>query len=106
MLFSIQNWNLAPLDSNTLLDDFYFKLNGCADRHAPVRKLNAKEVKFKTEPWINPDLAKMIRIKNNLFARKKRQPLNDNIKMLYNKFKIEIIENSRNLKNLITLSFY
>ena len=29
----------------------------------------------------------MIRIKNNLFARKKRQPLNDNIKVLYNKFR-------------------
>ena len=84
---SIQNWNLTSSDSNTLFGDFYFKLKGCADRHAPVKKLNAKQVKLKSKPWINPDLTKMIRIKNSLFARKKRQPLNKNIKLLYNKFR-------------------
>ena len=71
---SIQNWNFTPSDSNTLFGDFYFKIKGCADRHAPVRKLNAKQVKLKSKPWISQDLAKMIRIKNNIFARKKRQP--------------------------------
>ena len=70
-----------------MLGDFYFKLKGCADRHAPIKNLNAKEVLLRSKPWIYPDLAKMIRIKNNLFGRKKRQPTNLDIKILYNKFR-------------------
>ena len=38
-------------------------------------------------PWITKDIAKMIKIKNSLFARKKRQPGNGNLKALYNKFR-------------------
>ena len=84
---SIQNWNMSHSDSNVLLGDFYLKLKGCADRHAPIKKLNAKEVLLRSKPWIYPDLAKMIHIKNNLFGRKKRQPTNLDIKILYNKFR-------------------
>ena len=74
-------------DSNSLLGDFYDKIKGCADRHAPIKKLNKREVLLRSKPWINPDLAKMIRIKNNLYGRKKRQPANLNIKSLYNRFR-------------------
>ena len=84
---SIQNWNLADDDSSSLFCDFYSKLKGCADRHAPIKRLNESEIKFRSKPWINPDLAKMIRIKNNLFKRNKRQPSNKPIKILYNKFR-------------------
>ena len=84
---SIQNWNMDNADSNSLFRDFYLRLKGCSDRHAPIRKLNAKEVKLRSKPWINSDLAKMIKIKNKLFERKKRQPLNENIKVLYNRFR-------------------
>ena len=87
MTFSIQNWNMDNADSNSLFRDFYLRLKGCSDRHAPIRKLNAKEVKLRSKPWINSDLAKMIKIKNKLFERKKRQPLNENIKVLYNRFR-------------------
>ena len=84
---SIQKWNLADGDSSKLFCDFYSKLKGCADRHAPIKKLNANEIKFRSKPWINPALAKMIRIKNKLFKRSKRQPSNESIKALYNKFR-------------------
>ena len=84
---SIQSWNADIIDSSLLLSDFYSKLKGCTDRHAPIRKLSAKEVKLKSKPWINSELAKMIRIKNKLFERKKRQPSNNDIKNLYNRFR-------------------
>ena len=84
---SIQNWNLTVDDSSNLFGDFYSKLKGCADRHAPVRKLNANELKFRSKPWINSTLSKMIRMKNKLFKRSKRQPSNESIKALYNKFR-------------------
>ena len=68
-----------------------FKIGICltliADRHAPIKKRKAKEVKLRSIPWINPDIAKMITIKNNLFERKKRQPSNENIKIVYNIFR-------------------
>ena len=84
---AIQNWDLNSEDSNVLFNDFYFKLNGCVDRHAPIKKLSSKEVKLKSKPWITADLSKMIKIKNKLFQRKKRQPSNENVKQLYNIFR-------------------
>ena len=32
---SIQNWNTNPPNVNSLFIDFYSKLQGCVDRHAP-----------------------------------------------------------------------
>ena len=68
---SIQNWNYELNDSSDLFCDFFWKLKGSTDRHAPLKKLNAKEVKLKSKPWITAELSKMIRIKNKLFQRKK-----------------------------------
>ena len=84
---SIQNWNLTDGDSSSLFCDFYSKLKGCTDRHAPIKKLNANEIEFRSKPWINPALAKMIRIKNKLFKRSKRQPSNESTMALYNRFR-------------------
>ena len=80
---SIQNWNY----SNNVHDsfkDFYTKLEGCVDRHAPLKKLTPKDIKTINKPWVNPDILKMIKIRNKVFARKKRQPNNLNCKRLYN----------------------
>ena len=38
---SIQNWNSNKVDSSSLFSDFFIKLKGIADLHAPVKKLNA-----------------------------------------------------------------
>ena len=84
---SIQNWCMDNSDCSNLFSDFYAKLKGCTDRHAPIRKLNTNEIKLRSKPWINSDLAKMIKIKNKLFERKKRQPFNEDIKNLYNRFR-------------------
>ena len=94
---SIQNWDLNNNDSNLLMNDFLFKLSGCADRHAPIRKLNSKNIRFKAKPWISSNLIKMIRIRDNLFKRKKKQPNNERIKFLYNSFRNRI---NRELKKI------
>ena len=57
---SIQNWNMSHSDSNVLLGDFYLKLKGCADRHAPIKKLNAKEVLLRSKSWIYLDLERYV----------------------------------------------
>ena len=84
---SIQNFNTDLEDVNEQFQDFYFKLQGCVERHAPLKKLTPKETKLKQKPWITSELIKMIKIKNKLFNRKKRQPDNVNIKLLYNVFR-------------------
>ena len=75
--------------------DFHHKLKGCVDRHAPIKQLTPKEVKLTNKPWITPEISKMIKIRNKTFARKKRQPNNENIKRLYNLFRNRV---SRELK--------
>ena len=70
------------MNTNCLFSDFLFKLNGCTYRHAPIKKLNSKEIQLRSKPWIKPELSKMIRIKNNLYARTKRQPMNNDIKLI------------------------
>ena len=84
---SIQNFNNDLANVDEQFDDFFFKLEGCVNRHAPLKKLTNKEIKLKQKPWISSIILKMITIKNKLFNRKKRQPNNENIKILYNIFR-------------------
>ena len=71
---SIQNFNNHYKDVNEKFNDFYFKLEGCVERHAPLKKLTPKEIILENKPWITSELNKMIRIRNKLFQRKKQSP--------------------------------
>ena len=84
---SIQNFDNNLEDVNDQFKDFYLRLKGCVERHAPLKKLTSKEIKLKHKPWITADINKMIKIKNKLFQRKKRQANNLEIKRLYNLFR-------------------
>ena len=93
---SIQNWNYGLDNPTDLFNDFFWRLEGCVNRHAPIKKLNHKEIKLKNKPWITPEISNMIKVKNKLFQRKKRQPTNENVKLLYNIFRNRV---NRELKN-------
>ena len=60
------------------------------ERHAPVKKLKPTGIKLKSKPWINPKLFHTIKMKNKLFERKKRQPNNENAKILYKLFRNKV----------------
>ena len=64
-----------------LFKDFYSKLEGSVNRHAPLKKLSPKEIKIKSKPWLNAEILKILKIRNKVF---KRQPNNENCKRLYN----------------------
>ena len=81
---SIQNFYNHFEDVNDKFNDFYFKLEGCVERHAPLKKLTQKEIKLESKPWITSEINKMIKIRNKLFQQKKCQPNNENNKRLYN----------------------
>ena len=95
---SIQNFNNNLEDINDQFWDFYFKLNGCVERHAPIRELTAAEIKLKNKPWITSVITKMIKIRNKLFRRKKRQPNNENVKRVYNLIRNRVIRELKKSK--------
>ena len=103
---SIQNWNSNAENSSDLMKDFVWRINGCVDRHAPVRKLSTKEIKLKSKPWITPELSKMIKIKNKLFERKKRQSSNENVKQLYNIFRNRVNRELKKSKKSFYSSYF
>ena len=95
---SIQNFNNNCNNVNDQFWDFYHKLNGCVERHAPVTQLTPAQIKLKNKPWITSQIKKMINIRNKLFKRKKRQPNNSNVKIVYNLFRNRIIRELKKSK--------
>ena len=87
---SIQNWDTTFDNVNDQFNDFYWKIEGCVERHAPVKELSTKEIKMKNKPWISSNITKLIKYRNKLFKRKKRQPNNEIIKELYNQKRNEV----------------
>ena len=81
---SIQPFNNNSIDPNLLTSDLIWRLDGCAERHAPTKKLSPKEIKLRLKPWITPDIFKLIKIRDRLFSRKKRQPDNQRVNEIYN----------------------
>ena len=84
---SIQKWNYSYNNVQDLFNDFYVKLDGDVNRHAPLKKLSPKEIKAKFKPWVSGKILKMINVRDKAYARKKRQPNNENCKRLYNLFR-------------------
>ena len=52
-----------------------------------IKKLSPKEIKLQSKPWISTEIFKLIKDRNKIFARKKRQPNNANTKRLYYLFR-------------------
>ena len=98
---SIQKWDATYENVNDQFNDFFWKLNGCVERHAPIKELSPKEIKMKSKPWITPGITKLIRNKNKLFKRKKRQPNNENIKELYNQKRNQVNREIKRSKKYI-----
>ena len=96
---SIQKWNPNSLQgTNSKFNDFFWRLEGCLDRHAPVKKLNSKQQKKLDKPWINNYILKLIKHKDSLFHKKKNNPLNNRIKCLYNLFRNRVTREIRKSK--------
>ena len=84
----------------------FWRLEGCVDRHAPIKKLNSREIKLKVRPWISSELSNMIKVKNKLFGRKKRQPTNENVKLLYNIFRNRVNRELRKSKKSYYATYF
>ena len=103
---SIQNWDTTFDNVNDQFNDFYWKIEGCVERHAPVKELSTKEIKMKSKPWISPNITKLIKYRNKLFKRKKRQPNSEIIKELYNQKRNEVNREIKRSKKYILYSTF
>ena len=72
---SIQNFNNHFEDLTDKFNDFYFKLEGCVERHSPLKKLTPKEIKLESKPWIASERNKMIKIGTSSFNRRNVNPI-------------------------------
>ena len=101
---SIQNWDYTHENVHDLFKDFYSKLEGAVNRHAPLKKLSPKEIKVASKPWLNAEILKMIKIRNKVFNRKKRQPNNEICKRRYNLLRNQINRDLKKSKKPTTMS--
>jgi DNA-binding ferritin-like protein len=65
-------WNLDDINSsevNLMFDDFYSKLSATIDKHAPLKQLSKKYIKYLSNPWITAGIKTSIKIKNNLYKK-------------------------------------
>ena len=56
-------------DVNEIFQRFYSTITQIIDKHAPVKKLSKKQIKFKSKPWITKGIKIFISTKNKLFKR-------------------------------------
>ena len=76
-------WQYDSDDPSILMSDFYSKLGGSSDNHVKVKKLTPREIKLKLNPWITPEIKKMLNLRDRLFARTKREPNNERVRQVY-----------------------
>ena len=61
-------------------------LNDLVNKHAPLKKLTKKDIKFRDKPWINNEIKKMMRIRDKVLSKLKKRN-DDATKALYKKFR-------------------
>ena len=103
---SIQTWNDNFEDVDDQFSDFFWRLEGCVDRHAPLKKLSKKALKLKSKPWITPVIVRLIKLRNKVFTRKKRQPNNENIIRLYNLTRNRVNRELKKAKKVYYTSYF
>ena len=86
-MMSLQKWENNLTDVNDQFNEFYWRLDGCVQRHAPIKKLSKKELQATSKPLITREVENLIKHRDKLFKRKKKQPYNEDISSLYNQFR-------------------
>ena len=76
----------SELDVNNKFDRSLKDLNTLTKQHAPIKRRSRKEIKLKDKPWINNRIQKMMRIRDKISQKLKKQQTPENLK-LYKKFR-------------------
>ena len=96
---SKQKLNATSNDANALANDLRWRLDGCVERHAPLKKLPDKEVKRRLNPWMTNKILKIMAVRDRLFARKKREPENLTVLNAYKRVRNKVSNEIKKAKN-------
>ena len=64
-----QDWSTGN-STNIYFNNFLTILETCIDKHAPMKKLNRKQIIKLSKPWINNLILKLISHRERLFKKK------------------------------------
>ena len=84
-------------------NDVLWTVEDCVERHAPIKKLNKKQVERSMKPWITNEIINMIGHRDGLFHQKKDNPLNQRIKSAYNLFRNRVTREIKKAKKSIIM---
>ena len=76
----------SDLDVNNKFDGFLKDLDTLTKQNAPIVRRSRKAMKLKDKPWINHRIQQMMRIRDKILQKMKKQQTPDNLK-LYKKFR-------------------
>ena len=64
------NWSLSDsCDVNQYTANFIYTIDQILDKYAPLSKISNRQYKQKSKPWINADVLKAIKAKNNIYNK-------------------------------------
>ena len=75
------------------MNEYLSKIDGLLDTYTPFKKLNKKELKFLTKPWIMQGLQNCIKKKNSIYSK---------FVKCKNKTQKEFHHNYKNYRNLLS----
>ena len=71
--FNQINWEQILYDKendvNFPVNEYLSKIDSLLDTHAPIKKLNKKELKFLAKPWITKGLQNSNKKKNSIYSK-------------------------------------
>ena len=77
-------------DVNEKFNRFLTKLEDVVKKHAPLKKLTKRDIKFRNKPWINSRIQKMMRLRDNILRTIRKKP--DSAKcLLYKKLRNRVV---------------
>ena len=89
--------NDVNLNLNGKFDNFYEKVHTTVIQHAPLKKVNQKQLKLRAKPWVNPHIQKLINYRDKLL-RKLRKSHSKSTDELYKKFRNMVVRENRTSK--------
>ena len=71
---------MTGTDTNTKYNIFIWDLEHYVNKHAQIKKINKRKQKIKTKPWITDQILKKIKNRTKLFAQRKKNPNDSNLR--------------------------
>ena len=69
---------------NKKIDRFLKNLSTLTNKHAPIKKRSRKEINLKDKPWINSRIQKMMRIRDKVLLKLKKNATDDYLNLYKN----------------------